>query len=93
MRKPAYNFSNLSTTTSTFLSKLGVTSVNTNPVNITVRHSWGYAVSSAKASSSGSIGTTATLTARTIELWTQTMEVTMPQFEAGGDRRENGATG
>ena len=54
MRKPTYNFSNLSTTTSTFLSKLGVTSVNTNPVNITVRHSWGYAVSSTKASSSGS---------------------------------------
>ena len=28
--------------------------MNTNPVNITVRHSWGYAVSSTKASSSGS---------------------------------------
>ena len=54
MRKPSYDFSNLSITTSTFLSKLGATTVNTKPVNITVRHSWGYAVSATKASTTGS---------------------------------------
>ena len=53
MRKPSYEFSNLSITTSSFLSKLGATSVNTKPVNITVRHSWGYAVSAAKATRTG----------------------------------------